>query len=237
MFKFSWVSSTYNVPLDEDLPHSETDRKVKMLKYYQWTPFILLLQALLFYIPRMIWRSLNDKSGLDLQGMVTAVYDYQKDVAKFADRKNFLNYLTNSFDHYVSSVTKENKNLPTRRHRNVYDGENSENLTNLTTDQEENDDDYEMNKTEIRKNKVKGFIGSIKKFFRVLCVTKGKRYGNYLMVLFVFCRVLFTLNSIMQLFILNHFLGNDYLLLGFEGLISLNLINFYINNILLILKY
>lgn len=50
-----WVSSTYNVPLEEDLPNDENVRKDKMLKYYQWTPFILLLMAMLFYLPRMIW--------------------------------------------------------------------------------------------------------------------------------------------------------------------------------------
>jgi hypothetical protein len=54
-FKISWVSNTYNVPLNEDLPNNENERKIKMLKYYQWTPFILLFQAVLFYIPRMIW--------------------------------------------------------------------------------------------------------------------------------------------------------------------------------------
>jgi hypothetical protein len=74
--KKSWVSSTYNIPLDEDIPHSESDRKVKMLKYYQWTPFILLFQALLFYLPRMIWRSLNDKSGLDIQGIILLIILY-----------------------------------------------------------------------------------------------------------------------------------------------------------------
>jgi hypothetical protein len=53
--KICWVSSTYNVPMNDDIPSQESDRKIKMLKYYQWTPFILLFQALLFYLPRMIW--------------------------------------------------------------------------------------------------------------------------------------------------------------------------------------
>ena len=53
--KICWVSNTYNVPMGDDIPHQESDRKVKMLKYYQWTPFILLFQSLLFYLPRMIW--------------------------------------------------------------------------------------------------------------------------------------------------------------------------------------
>ena len=52
--------------------------------------------------------------------------------------------------------------------------------------------------------------------FKTCCVTKGKRTGNYLTVLFIITRVMYTLNSFLQLFMLNHFLGNDFLLLGFE---------------------
>jgi hypothetical protein len=55
-----------------------------------------------------------------------------------------------------------------------------------------------------------------KRFARIICITKGKRIGNYLLALFVFVKILYTFNSIIQLFILNHFLGNEYLLLGVE---------------------
>lgn len=219
--KQSWVSSTYNIPLDEDIPHSESDRKVKMLKYYQWTPFILLFQALLFYLPRMIWRSLNDKSGLDIQGMVDAIHDHQRDTSKYSDRENFLNYLTNSFDQYVTATKQQQQQEHSNKlphtnnkthHHHHHDHENNET-------EEEEFDEYDLKLEHAsckKKNKIQIFCGNLSKFFKLLCVTKGKRYGNYLLVLFVFCRILFTINSIIQLFVLNHFLGNDYLLLGFE---------------------
>ena len=162
--------------------------------------------------------SLNDKSGLDLQSLVKAVYDYQKDASKYSDRQNFLNYLTNSFDHYVSSVRQDHLMMnSSNRQQNIYNTESENNGSqNINSDQE--DDEIYADRSKGRKNnKIKRFCLSIQKIFRILCVTKGKRYGNYLMVLFVFCRILFTLNSIIQLFILNHFLGNDYILLGFEG--------------------
>jgi hypothetical protein len=162
--------------------------------------------------------SLNDKSGLDLQSLVKAVYDYQKDASKYSDRQNFLNYLTNSFDHYVSSVRQDHLMMnSSNRQQNIYNTESENNDSqNINSDQE--DDEIYADRSKGRKNnKIKRFCLSIQKIFRILCVTKGKRYGNYLMVLFVFCRILFTLNSIIQLFILNHFLGNDYILLGFEG--------------------
>ncbi len=47
---------------------------------------------------------------------------------------------------------------------------------------------------------------------------KGKRYGNYLLALFVFTKVTYTVNSLAQLLLLNYFLGNDFLLLGIEVL-------------------
>lgn len=49
----------------------------------------------------LLRRSLNDKSGLDVQSIVDAVYN-QAD-----DRQGLLGYLTNTFDHYVMA----NKNL------------------------------------------------------------------------------------------------------------------------------
>lgn len=221
-----WVSSTYNVPLSDDLPHDESTRKEKMLKYYQWTPFILLLMAMLFYLPRMIWRSLNDKSGLDLQNITNAVYNQAN------DRQGLLSYLTNMFDHYVTSNKR-----PDELHDFVYDQLQSPNLqkdtihfrkrknvyneeTNLKHEHDDDDEEEEEVEQYIAENAgKKGFARAKDSFcnaFKTCCITKGKRHGNYLTALFIFTRVLYTINSFLQLFLLNHFLGNDYILLGFD---------------------
>ena len=81
---------------------------------------------------------------------------------------------------------------------------------------EDEDDDIVNEKLGVKKNKFKQLKKNVAKVFRVLCITKGKRFGNYLLALFVFVKILYTTNSVLQLFILNHFLGNDYLLLGVE---------------------
>lgn len=60
------------------------------------------------------------------------------------------------------------------------------------------------------------FSTILRRFYKIICITKGKRYGNYLLALFVFVKLAYAVNSLAQLFILNHFLGNDFLLLGFE---------------------
>lgn len=140
------------------------------------------------------------------------MHDFQNDSGNCSNRENFLNFLTNSFDQYVSTTNEEYDNFS--KHKNLT---NKDQRTQNSDHEEENI--YETEDKFPQKPKLKTFGEKVKKIFRILCITKGKRNGNYLLVLFVFCRILFTLNSVIQLFILNHFLGNDYLLLGFEGLI------------------
>lgn len=212
-----WVSSTYNIPINEDLPHSENDRKDKMLKYYQWTPFILLLMAMLFYLPRMIWRSLNDKSGLDVQSIVDAVYN------QAADRQGLLGYLTNTFDHYVMAnknpkdVNDIHQNFTGSFHADSIHYRKRKNVFNDDNPNLMNDDSDEDEKSQYKEPAPsRSFKDKMMYCFKTCCLTKGKRSGNYLTVLFIITRIMYTLNSFLQLFMLNHFLGNDFLLLGFE---------------------
>ncbi|CAF1984910.1 unnamed protein product [Rotaria magnacalcarata] len=68
---YCWISNTYYVPSNTTIPHSKHDREQAEIGYYQWAPFIFLLCALFFYLPRMLWRSMNTRSGIDLQYLVT----------------------------------------------------------------------------------------------------------------------------------------------------------------------
>lgn len=69
MDTYCWIHSTYTIPskLGEKIgvavPHpgvagltSKTD-EVKYHKYYQWVCFVLFFQAMLFYIPRYLWKT------------------------------------------------------------------------------------------------------------------------------------------------------------------------------------
>lgn len=76
---YCWIANTYYVPSNETVPHSTNARERAEIGYYQWTPFIFLLCAFFFYLPRMLWRSMNTRSGIDLQFLVTkAVKDEDK---------------------------------------------------------------------------------------------------------------------------------------------------------------
>ena len=68
---YCWIANTYYIPSNTSVPHSEYDRKHAEIAYYQWAPLIFLSFALFFYLPRMLWRSMNTRSGIDLQHLIS----------------------------------------------------------------------------------------------------------------------------------------------------------------------
>lgn len=58
---YCWIKNTYYLPFEEYIPHEHESDKRQMIPYYQWVPLILLAQALLFYMPCMVWRTLNGR--------------------------------------------------------------------------------------------------------------------------------------------------------------------------------
>lgn len=63
--------------MDFIVPESTTKRQENELTYYQWVPIMLLIQALLFYIPCMIWRLINGQSGINVDRIVSLATDAQ----------------------------------------------------------------------------------------------------------------------------------------------------------------
>uniref|UniRef100_A0A914RU98 Innexin n=1 Tax=Parascaris equorum TaxID=6256 RepID=A0A914RU98_PAREQ len=59
---FCWARSTYWVSFDEEIPEDITTREERMVSYYQWTPFFLVICAFFFYLPCLIWRLMYAKS-------------------------------------------------------------------------------------------------------------------------------------------------------------------------------
>lgn len=68
MDTYCWIHSTYTVPerlngvigrdiIQPGVGSRAGDSKIKIHKYYQWVCFVLFFQAMLFYIPRYLWKS------------------------------------------------------------------------------------------------------------------------------------------------------------------------------------
>ncbi|KAF8563254.1 hypothetical protein P879_11776 [Paragonimus westermani] len=65
-----WVTSTYFVPTrDVSVPVKIADREDRKIHYYQWVPFILMIQAFLFNLPCIIWRLFNWQSGIHVSSL------------------------------------------------------------------------------------------------------------------------------------------------------------------------
>ncbi|CAH1772865.1 unnamed protein product [Owenia fusiformis] len=73
---------------------------------------------------------------------------------------------------------------------------------------------------ERQKEHRKGRLNAARQFMatKMCCVCVGKRAGNFLLVLYMCCKVLYIINVIGQLFMLNAFLGTKYHLYGFDVL-------------------
>ncbi|CAF0810702.1 unnamed protein product [Rotaria sp. Silwood1] len=74
--RLCYIQNTYHVPKHQSIPQDYNSRRERTLKYYQWINFVLLLQALFFSLPRIIWQSFNDKIGLPLENLVEAANQY-----------------------------------------------------------------------------------------------------------------------------------------------------------------
>ena len=168
--------NTYYVPIEHDIPHSETTRYERMLKYYQWSPFILLFMALCFYFPRMIWRSLNNKSGLDIEKLVDEAMKQEQN-GSAEERQKTIDYIFNSLRLYV-----ENRYT-----------------------------------TGISDHRNRSFPQKVWYYFTFW---RHRHLTAYLVLLFTFVKLLFLINSVVQIFLLNAFLGNEYHLFGFEVIVK-----------------
>ncbi|KAK6165282.1 hypothetical protein SNE40_022234 [Patella caerulea] len=62
---FCWITEMYNVPMDTELPKLKEDRGENLVGFYRWVSVLLLLQALMFKLPNVLWMSWKGVSGMD----------------------------------------------------------------------------------------------------------------------------------------------------------------------------
>lgn len=66
-----WVSNTYYVSHDDDIPQKGQPKEL-LIVYYQWTPVILVLLAGMFVTPWALWKALNRRAGINV-GLIIQV--------------------------------------------------------------------------------------------------------------------------------------------------------------------
>lgn len=75
--RLCYIQNTYHVAKHQSVPQDYNLRRERTLKYYQWINFVLLLQALFFSVPRILWQAFNDTIGLSLGNLVDAANKYE----------------------------------------------------------------------------------------------------------------------------------------------------------------
>lgn len=170
---YCWIRNTYYLPFEEHIPREHESRN--HIPYYQWVPMILLVQALIFYLPCMVWRTLNSRSGIDVNNIVESGETFQN--TELAEgREKTLTYMTKQMDRYLSSQR-----------------------------------DYRTGCTVSLKHCLS----------RTCCMCCGRRKGNYLVALYLICKIIYIVNVLGQLFALNAFLGTDFHFYGIDVMRSL----------------
>ena len=65
-----WISDTYFISMDAEIPEPEdfeARQGANAIRFYQYVPFILMLQAFGFFLPGFLWRSGSFRLGISLQ--------------------------------------------------------------------------------------------------------------------------------------------------------------------------
>lgn len=163
--KICWVSNTYYKTFEEDIP--KPDKPKKMITYYQWVPLFLMIQALMFYIPCLLWKSLNSKSGVQITQIVQA----GKDLNDNESKEKTLRYMVRQMDRYLGHY----------------------------------------------RDNTHGCFSRMKHYIHKRCpILCGRKYGNFLIALYIATKLLYLTNSIGQLFLVDAFLGSKFYFYGFQ---------------------
>jgi hypothetical protein len=107
MNRYCWIRGTYYVNQSYDLNMLSIEaRDESLLHYYQWVYFFLIIQAFLFYMPRMLWCFITNKIlDYDLYNMVDAAVKHD---LYSNDTNIIIKYLSANFDHQFNYLPLKN---------------------------------------------------------------------------------------------------------------------------------
>jgi hypothetical protein len=103
--RYCWIRGTYYVNQNYDLNVLSIEaRDESLLQYYQWVYIFLLIQAFLFYMPKMVWHYMSHRIlEYDLPNMVDAAIRHECYPNNQETLINFLCAHLNDEHHWVSA--------------------------------------------------------------------------------------------------------------------------------------
>ncbi len=105
---YCWVKNTYYLPFSEYIPKEHEEDLRHTIGYYQWIPWILVIQAFFFYLPSAFWHGLNDKAGVDSDDILELANGFRK-TAQGEMKEKKLHLMTSQLDRFLGARTEEMK--------------------------------------------------------------------------------------------------------------------------------
>ena len=159
------------------------EEKRHTILYYQWMPFILMGQAILFYLPSAIWHAFNQRAGVDCDNILESAAQFSN-AEKATKRDKLLTLISNQMDRFLGTRQMSSK------------GQMS--MSNIIS--------------------------------RTCCLLCGRRTGCYLVMLYIFVKILYIANIFFQLAILNEILRTSFLVYGIEFLRNMWFDDYWVNS-------
>lgn len=210
------MNGTYYVSSTEiDIPVDPTQRYSNRIRYYQWTPFILLLLAVSMYFPRVIWLSLNSKYGINLRNLVDAAKKYEN-VDALHSKEKILIYICKNLLRTIryNEHSNRHKVLTSEGKKTVYLDHKCE-IDQMMSQYErqqsrskcsENSSSRSPERKKLRLNRPNLDLTVPR---TNLNITK-----NYLSSLYLVTKLLYFMVSLGHIFALNRLIGNDFYRIG-----------------------
>lgn len=202
---YCWIANTYFATIRGQLPH-KINRKERMIGYYQWAPIFMALQALMFYLPCLIWRGFNHRSGFNIRRLIQmASSDPNIILSNFNCEYKpgpSSNTACRFMGRYISNciLRRQYRSRSLLKSSHSYKKGESENILFPISDS-----------CCSRCCANRGCLQS--------CC--GRQNGNYLIALYISVKFLYLINVIFQLYIMELFIGTSYSFYGIRLLIDL----------------
>ncbi|TNN20776.1 Innexin unc-9 [Schistosoma japonicum] len=226
---YCWVQGTIPISYSGRVPETDegwAELEKHKLLYYQWVPFVLGLQCILFYLPRLIWQMIcYNRVGTDVQHLVLCAN--QAVHAGDDQRTKMVQHLAKTLEQLLFQQQKKrmiSKSYHFRRRQHRSDCNSCINITSNTNEQplkqhlgkttvnrgshdeavrhsDYNDDDTDID--DVDKN------SRIRHSYRnTVNILKCVRYtGTFLSLMYLLIKLCYLSNSVSQLFLMQYFLG------------------------------
>ncbi|KAL3314554.1 Innexin inx2 [Cichlidogyrus casuarinus] len=201
---YCWVQGTIPIAYSSRIPDNEKswqDLESKKLLYYQWVPFVLGLQCILFYLPRLIWQMIcYNRSGTDVQHLVTSA---SQAVHSNEDQRNKLvKHLAKTLEQML--FQQHRKNWLLKQQARKKEADFSQQVRHFQHFGHHHHQSARESESLCQKlqNCLIHKLMKLKTSFSI-----GSHRGILLSSLYFFVKLLYLSNSIGQLFLMRYFLG------------------------------